>query len=218
MYTIFSTSYICSQIFYPRHKHISKRKLIRAYTDNSQSISTANFSHSCYYIPVEAPQARRQALLGGIAGSIFITLARWTTVYSAKLDTNMKWCKVSPLRSLNLLVPSCIQGSILNGNLVHRLLFLDLQSVHSAHSDMKIGITMSPSTTSATPSPTLSTTLQVQAESFSYFNAYISENFTRILWDLAILTNTNFNSQKLQIPQNFTKHYISSHIYNHIIW
>ncbi|KAJ0545724.1 hypothetical protein HanIR_Chr08g0352941 [Helianthus annuus] len=83
-----------------------------------------------------------------------------TTVYSLKLDTLKKWYKVSPLMSVNLLVSSLfIQGEGLKGNFVHRLLFSDKQSVHSPQSAKKIGITVSPSTTSFTPSPTLSTIL-----------------------------------------------------------
>lgn len=112
-------------------------------------------------LPVDTPQLRRHALFGGIAGSTFTTLAISTTVYWLKLETDRKWYKVFPLRSVNLLVSYLgIQGETLKGNLEHRLLFFDLQSAHSAQSGRKYGITVSPSATSFTSSPTLSTILQ----------------------------------------------------------
>jgi hypothetical protein len=109
---------------------------------------------------VEIPQLRRQALSGGICGSIFVILAMSTTVYSLKLETNMKWYMISPFRSVNLVL-SClgIQGDTLNGKLVQQLLLVDLQSIHSPQSGRKIGITVSPFATSVTSFPTLSTTL-----------------------------------------------------------
>lgn len=111
--------------------------------------------------PVETPQLRRHALFGGTAGSTFTRWAMSTTVNSLKLDTYRKWYSVSPLRSVNLLVSSlCIQGETLNGKFEHWLLFLDLQSAHAPQSAMKLAMTISPSVTSSTSSPMLSTTLQ----------------------------------------------------------
>lgn len=111
--------------------------------------------------PVDTPQLRRQAMFGGIARSILVMLAMSTTVYSLKLDTYRKWWMSCPLRSVNLL-DSClgIEGETLNGNLEQRLLLFDLQSTHSLQSGKKVGITISPSVTSSTSSPMLSTTLQ----------------------------------------------------------
>lgn len=115
------------------------------------------------YLPVETPQLRRHALLGGTAGSIFTTWAMSTTVYSLKLDTYMKWYNVSPLRSVNLLVLSlCVQGETSKGSLEHRLLLVDLQSTHSPQSGIKIGMTVSPSVTPSTSSPMLSTILKAR--------------------------------------------------------
>nr|GMD40265.1 hypothetical protein C4D60_Mb07t17560 [Ipomoea batatas] len=111
---------------------------------------------------LDTPQLRRQARLGGMLGSIFVRLAMSITVYSLKLDTNRKWCKASPLRSVNRLVSSlCRRGEALNGNFVQRLLFLDLQSKHSVQSGKNIGTTESPSLKSSTSSPTLSTILNL---------------------------------------------------------
>lgn len=112
--------------------------------------------------PVDTPQLRRQALLGGMRFGW--SLMRWatsTTVYSEKLETNMKWCKMSPLRSVNLVVPHRgIPRDRLKGSLEQRLLFSDMQSLHSPHSATNVGITISPCFTSFTSSPTLSTSLQ----------------------------------------------------------
>ena len=102
----------------------------------------------------------RHALLGGIAGSILIRWAMSTTVYSLKLETDKKWCMISPFKSVNLEVAYLgIQGDTSNGNFEQRLLLLDLQSIHSPQSGKKIGTTTSPFVTSVTSSPTLSTTL-----------------------------------------------------------
>lgn len=111
-------------------------------------------------LPVETPHPRRHALSGGISGSIFIRLAMSTTVYSLKLEINKKWYMISPFWPVNLVVPSRgIQGDTLKGKLVHRLLLVDLQSMHSPHSGRITGITTSPFVTSVTSFPTLSTTL-----------------------------------------------------------
>lgn len=112
-------------------------------------------------LPVDTPQLKRHARLGGISGSIFVTLVMSTTVYSEKLDIYRKWCKVSPSTVVNLLVSSlCSNGDTSNGNLEQRLLFSDLQSTHSLQSDKNIGTTESPSFNSSTSSPTLSTILK----------------------------------------------------------
>ena len=126
---------------------------------NSSDTSIYNKAHD--QLPVDTPQLRRHALFGGIEGSIFVTWATSTTVYSLKLETNRKWYKTSPLRSVNLLV-SClgIHGDTLKGSFEHRLLFFDLQSTQSPQSGMNVGMTVSPTLTSSTSSPTLSTTLQ----------------------------------------------------------
>lgn len=118
-------------------------------------------------VPVETPQPRRHALSGGTVWSIFVTWATSTTVYSDKLETNRKWNKGCPVRSVNLLV-SClgIQVESLKGNFEHRLLFDDRQSAQSPQSDKKVGMTASPSLTSSTFSPTLSTTLQTDNLTF----------------------------------------------------
>lgn len=98
--------------------------------------------------------------MGGIDESILSRFAMSTTVYSLKLEIHMKWFIISPFRSVNL-EESCLSilGEILKGNFEQRLLFFDLQSIHSSQSGMKIGTTMSPFVTSVTSSPTLSTTL-----------------------------------------------------------
>ena len=99
-------------------------------------------------------------MLGGIAASILVRWAMSTTVYSLKLETNMKCSMVSPFKFLNLDVPSLgIPGANSKGNFEQRLLLLDLQSIHSPQSGKKIGTTTSPFVTSVTSSPTLSTTL-----------------------------------------------------------
>jgi len=111
-------------------------------------------------LPVDTPQPSMHALLGGIAGSILVRWAMSTTVYSLKLETDMKCCIISPFEFLNLDVPSLgIQGENSKGNFEQRLLLLDLQSIHSPQSAKKIGTTTSPFVTSVTSSPTLSTTL-----------------------------------------------------------
>lgn len=116
-----------------------------------------------FIVPVETPQLRRQARLGEIEESILTTFATSTTVYSLKLETFKKWKRVLPLMSVNLLEFSYlgIHGDTLKGNLLQRLLLCDLQSTQSPQSGMNVGSTVSPSTTSVTFSPTLSTTLFV---------------------------------------------------------
>lgn len=122
---------------------------------------TFHLLQSTCQLPVDTPQLRRHALFGAIEGSIFFTWAMSTTVYSLKLETDRKWYKTSPLRSVNLLVSYLgIHGDTLKGSFEHWLLFFDLQSTHSPQSDMNVGMTVSPSVTSSTSSPTLSTTLQ----------------------------------------------------------
>lgn len=126
----------------------------------NRSVSQSRIRKIETMLPVETPQLRRQALFGGIVGSIFVTLATSSTVYSLKLDIQRKWYKLSPLRSVNLLVPSLgIHWEIWKGNFEHMLLFFDLQSIHSSQSGKNTGITMSPVDSPWTPSPTLSTTL-----------------------------------------------------------
>ena len=94
------------------------------------------------YIPVETPQLRRQARLGGIAESTLVIWAMSTTVYWLKLETCKQWYKVSPFKSVNRLVPSLgMQGEGLNGNVEHRLLFFDLQSLQSPQFAKNTGIT-----------------------------------------------------------------------------
>ena len=116
--------------------------------------------HGLGKLPVDTPQLSRHALLGGIAGSILVRWAMSTTVYSLKLDTNKKWCMISPFKSVNLEVACLgIQGDTSKGNFEQRLLLLDLQSIHSPQSGKKIGTTTSPFVTSVTSSPKLSTTL-----------------------------------------------------------
>jgi hypothetical protein len=83
-----------------------------------------------------------------------------TTVYSEKLLTPNKWCTTSPFMSLNLLVPSLgMPYWNLLPNLLQLLLFVLLQSLHSPQFGRNTGTTNSPSFTSSTCSPTLSTTL-----------------------------------------------------------
>jgi len=99
-------------------------------------------------------------MLGGTGASILISWVMSTTVYSLKLETNMKCCMISPFKVLNLDVPSLgIPVEKSKGKFEQRLLVLDLQSIHSPHSDKKVGITKSPFVNSVTSSPTLSTTL-----------------------------------------------------------
>jgi len=127
-------------------------------------------------LPVDTPQLSRLAMLGGIAGSILVSWVMSTTVYSVKLETNMKWSMISPFKFLNLDVPSLgIPGENSKGNFEQRLLLLDLQSIHSPHSDKKTGTTTSPFLTSVTPSPTLSTTL----------------DHVKIDWNISIDFNSN---------------------------
>lgn len=135
-------------------------------TNNINMMTWSSWIITCkHYImrklPVDTPQLKRHALLGGISGSIFVTLTTSTTVYSEKLDIYRKWCKVSPSALVNLLVSSlCSIEEGWNGNFEQRLLFLDLQSTQSIQSGKKIGTTESPSFNSSTSSPTLSTTLK----------------------------------------------------------
>lgn len=113
-----------------------------------------------WYRPVEIPQLSKQALSTGSCGLILTTWATSTTVYSEKLETYKKWCTTSPFMSLNLLLPSLgisIGNFLLNTE--QALLFLDWQSLHSLQLGKNTGTTLSPSFTSSTCSPTLSTTL-----------------------------------------------------------
>lgn len=123
---------------------------------------------------METPQLRRQARLGGTEESILTMFATSSTVYSLKLETFKKWKRVWPLRSVNLLESSYlgIHGDTLKGNLLQRLLLCDLQSTQSPQSDMNVGSTVSPSTTSVTFSPTLSTTLLIHIN-ISHFITFI---------------------------------------------
>lgn len=110
-------------------------------------------------LPADTPPLRRQAFSGGMSESIFTMLLMSTTVYSLKLETLRKLYTVFPLESVILLVPSLIPGWTCVGNLQHMLLFSDSQSMHSPQLGRNTGTTKSPSLTSSTFSPTLSTTL-----------------------------------------------------------
>lgn len=156
-----------------------------------------------WQVPVDTPQLRRHALFGGTAGSTFTTWAMSTTVYSVKLETDRKWCIVSPLRSLNLLVWYLgIQGETLKGNIEHRLLFFDLQSAHSIQSARKCGMTMSPSATSITFSPTLSTILQ---HNVNWLEPIVSR---ALRWLCINKSKTSHSSLTIQLARGKAVHYL----------
>lgn len=114
-----------------------------------------------------APQPRRQAILGGTAGSILTAWVTSTTVYSLKLDTETRSCRGFPWASQNRVVPSRrIPGPKMNGTVVQRLLCSDAQPRQVSHCPMNVGTTASPAAMPSTYSPTLSTTLhEVQPNS-----------------------------------------------------
>lgn len=122
-------------------------------------------SRCIIYRPVETPQLSKQALSRGRSWLILTTLATSTTVYCAKLDTLKKWCTTSPFMSLNLLLWSLgmLREYLLYLNTEQLLLFLDLQSLHSLQFGRNTGTTMSPSFTSSTFSPALSTILYISS-------------------------------------------------------
>lgn len=93
----------------------------------------------------------------------FTTQAESTTVYSEKVEVFKKWKMGFPLTVENLVVPSpSITFFVASTpNLSHKLVFSHLHIEHSPHSPLNIGTTMSPSSTSLTPSPTLSTILYI---------------------------------------------------------
>lgn len=149
---------------------------------------------------METPQLRRQARLGGIEESILTTLATSRTVYSLKLETFKKWNRVLPFRSVNLLEFSYlgIHGETLKGKLLHKLLFGDLQSTQSPQSGINVGSTVSPSTTSVTFSPTLSTTLlfKLHFVKINFLNKNLMFFFERKLDVFKTLSKHNFAKKK----------------------
>ena len=110
--------------------------------------------------PVDTPQLSKQALSRGKWGLILTRCVTSTTVYWVKLETPKKWCTISPFMSLNLLLWSLGMSTLTFFLNTEQLLpFLDLQSLHSSQFGINTGTTISPSFTSSTCSPTLSTFL-----------------------------------------------------------
>lgn len=158
------------------------------------------------YLPVEIPQLSKQALSMGRSGVIFTTLATSITVYSEKLETYTKWCRTSPFKSLNLLVLSLGMTWInLLSHSEQLLLFFDLQSLHSPQFDKNTGTTLSPSFTSSTCSPTLSTTLHSYAHTkqkhdhvmYTHVPCQRCNKFTNELWTIWLLRTQQLRARKL---------------------
>ncbi|WVZ55769.1 hypothetical protein U9M48_006391 [Paspalum notatum var. saurae] len=136
--------------------------------------------------PVLPPQLRRQASLGGTAGSILTTWFMSTTVYSLKLDTARRSCSGFPCASQNRVVPSRrIPGPMMNGTEAHMLFCCsdDVQLPQLSHCPRNVGTTESPAAKPSTSFPTLSTTLHAHKaqsirchELINYKQGEIKEN------------------------------------------
>ncbi|THU60896.1 hypothetical protein C4D60_Mb07t17560 [Musa balbisiana] len=113
------------------------------------------------YDLIMTPQLRRQAFSGGMAAATLTTRVTSTTVYSLKLETLRKCCTGAPEASVNREVPSrgITPSWSPSGTPEHTLLRTDRQSTQSPQCARKHDSTMSPTLTSSTCSPTLSTTL-----------------------------------------------------------
>jgi len=104
--------------------------------------------------------------------SILTTHAESSTVYSVKVEVFKKW-KMGFLSIVENLVPpsqSITFFIISTPNLSHLFVFSLLQYLQSPHSPLKIGTTKSPSFISLTPSPTLSTILQIHQYNHNHHN------------------------------------------------
>ncbi|RYR22274.1 hypothetical protein Ahy_B03g067561 isoform B [Arachis hypogaea] len=100
------------------------------------------------------------AWAGSMLGSTLTSNLASITVYSDHVAQLEGWYSLWPLQDI-LEVLSGIKPVSLTGHVMHKFDFPEMQFSHSWHSSMYVGITVSPSFTFLTSSPTVSTTLQL---------------------------------------------------------
>ena len=109
-------------------------------------------------IPVDSPQANRQARSSGASGLIFASAISGITVYSANVDVPMKWRISSPSRDRRV-VPSGRWPRFCSARIaMQRLVLPERQCSHSRHCGENSVTTLSPGFSDVTPSPIFSTT------------------------------------------------------------